>query len=516
MRSAASLPLPRTQSSPPVVDSLAGNQSRLPVYLACSLVFVIAVLVRVPSSNESFWLDELHSAWTVWGPLAEVSDRAMAGNQTPVYFWLLWIWKQLVGNSEVALRTPSVICTALASAILTLGLYRTRGSLLTATVAGLVLALDTNAIFFGTELRPFASVMLLAAIACWVSSQPIVTGDRSLLVLVVIMLVAAAFQPTSSVVFVWLLLSRYQLVRSQSMSQAIFRGRPITLIVLLLLIGVAWLSHSVLYEAWQHRAQWSGMGRADSLRQFLNAWPWGMLFLLPLGIFVVAKCLRVDRDLVTSDVPAGSQLPAPWRLPLVAIMAVFCFWLISALGIAPVFHRRYFVASLPILAWGCGELIAKSQDFFRLRPLAIAPILCLLFVQGTAAKLFKGDLTLVRRGEGWREAIDYLHAHTPPGQTVWLDPGLIETRRLLSDTSSVGQEYAQWYLTFPMSGPYPWPAVEAVASPLGETQKRQAAQFPIVSRGTRQNVERMLGGNQTARDAKASIRSFGGVQVLEK
>ena len=50
--------------------------------IASVLVFAVAVIFRVPSCHESFWIDELHSAWVVADGFADVSSRAAIGSQT--------------------------------------------------------------------------------------------------------------------------------------------------------------------------------------------------------------------------------------------------------------------------------------------------------------------------------------------------------------------------------------------------------------------------------------------------
>ena len=85
-----------------------GKPSRWAVAVWALLVFAVAVGLHVPSCYESFWLDELHTARAIWGDFGEVSERAAVGNQTPLYFQLMWVWQQLAVESEVALRLSSV------------------------------------------------------------------------------------------------------------------------------------------------------------------------------------------------------------------------------------------------------------------------------------------------------------------------------------------------------------------------------------------------------------------------
>src|SRR6056297_2163722 len=126
---------------------------------------LIAVAFRIFTWWQRLCTVEFHSALAVWGNFPEVGPRAAAGNQTPFYFWGLWLWKLLFGGSEIALRLSSVLAMAAASGILVVTVARQHASLLAGLLAGLFLAVDANALFFGTELRPYAWVVLGTTVA---------------------------------------------------------------------------------------------------------------------------------------------------------------------------------------------------------------------------------------------------------------------------------------------------------------------------------------------------------------
>ena len=91
------------------------------ITLASIGVFSVALFLRIPSCYESFWLDELHTAWVIWDAFDDVAPRALLGHQSPVYFVGVWFWKQLIGDSELALRLSSVLAVALGGVVLTVG-----------------------------------------------------------------------------------------------------------------------------------------------------------------------------------------------------------------------------------------------------------------------------------------------------------------------------------------------------------------------------------------------------------
>ncbi len=509
------------------------NRQSWAIYFIATAVFVIAVVARIPSCYESFWLDELHSAWSVWGSLGDVVSRAAAGNQTPVYFWGLWVWKQCLGESEIMLRLPSVLASSAAAAIASIGLYRVCGSLIAACSAGLALAIESNALFYGIELRPFAFTILLGTIACWIAAKPIAIenggddrgNDNGLSTLAMLTMAAAFFQPTSAGVSAWLFILRYAVSRVRfgrcrpdipCSRQAGLRWAWRMILVAMFLMLFALLSGHVLGDAWHHRTQWSEMGRAKSIMQIWQAWPWSALVLVPALLLVATKMIP------SSNRPKRCIVGDAWIVPLAAFLAVCTFWLASALGIAPVFHRRYFVACLPMLTWTCGQILAMAiQELRRFRistvwrvaisiAFAATPIVTLLTTQGTLKKLRAGETQLTRRGEGWREAIQFLKNQHPLAKSVSLSAGLIESSRLLSDPQAKAATYAQWYLTYPLRGPYALPVVQAVDL----SDDARMIEFLLVLRGSRSMAQQWIPANGHTGDNTLDIHSFGGIQVV--
>jgi uncharacterized membrane protein len=182
-----------------------GRRPRMGVLAALAILAAgVAVWARLPYCGESLWVDELHSAWTVWASLGEVAPRAALGNQTPVYYWGLWFWRQIVGDSEVALRLSGVILSSIACGVVAAGVAHQTRCLLGGALAGFLLATDPTAVFFGTELRVFPAVLLLAAVACWAWMQDRQSGSvRSLGLLAGTVALAGAIQPTSVGVLGW-------------------------------------------------------------------------------------------------------------------------------------------------------------------------------------------------------------------------------------------------------------------------------------------------------------------------
>src|SRR5688500_20002269 len=83
-------------------------QSRLALTAIVAIIGLGAVL-RLWQARESLWLDELHTAWCALGTPSQITPRAMAGNQSPLFFWLEWLLVRALGASELVLRLPSLV-----------------------------------------------------------------------------------------------------------------------------------------------------------------------------------------------------------------------------------------------------------------------------------------------------------------------------------------------------------------------------------------------------------------------
>jgi hypothetical protein len=69
--------------------------------------------IRAPFTA-SFWLDETITAWIVSGSLASAWTRAIDfQGQSPLYYSLVWVVRQLFGGGELVLRALSIGCGAL-------------------------------------------------------------------------------------------------------------------------------------------------------------------------------------------------------------------------------------------------------------------------------------------------------------------------------------------------------------------------------------------------------------------
>ncbi len=434
------------------------------IALASIVVFLIAILLRVPSCYESFWVDELHSAWCVWDDLGDVAQRADIGHQSPFYFTGLWFWKQFVGNSELALRMSSVLAVAVGCSVLTAGIAKYSHSVLAGATAGAVLAIENNSIFFGTELRPFAFVILFASMAtvCFANLASLTSrhGDRrSWIGLIIAILLAALCQPTSLGVL-WLLPAALGCLWLWQDRRQCFR---ITLTDGLLLIAVAAVTFALwsmtLEESWGQRGTWASFASATSILQAWQAWDWTWLGSVPLAMLALTFW--------TSHTGGNKIFGITILMALLAVIGTLSYWLVAWMEWLPLWHRRYFVAVLPILAFVSGGSIAVVSQCDRVRKLAPLLAICivggLMYRQDMYRSLARYPVAFAVRGEDWRGAIEWINSEAKSNDRIYLESGLIESNRWLSGAGiRMGGTKSPWlpnqeqrrYLLYPTQGPY--------------------------------------------------------------
>lgn len=463
-------------------------------------VFVIAVAARWPSCGESFWVDELHTAWCISGTFDQVGERAAIGNQQPLYFAALALWHEWLPASvigfygiEATLRATSVLLTAVSAAWLVVivsgrspsfaaGRYwALHPSLIVGgSAAGLSLGLDRDGIFFGTELRPYAAILFVTTAALALGSRLIsphgpydsrpstrnlgesgVIGLRGWIVRVALhglVLIAAAIHVTSLIVLapqlllfamgdVWQHRTRFTSLRAVMLTHGV--------------AGIAWGAVAVTWfcwnaNLWQSRGNWHSFGTITGWGDVWQMWPWTALVILPMaGWAVGCRCRLNTRPPVQCMAPREVGVAA---LILAGVIgSTTACYLLSAYAGIPLWHRRYLIAALPLLCAVMGWFIAAIDRSpgrrAALASLAVA-LMCLVLLtyqQGTLGAWSRGDGVLARRGENWKSAVAFVRNMAIAGDRVWIDAGLIEQQ---GHPTFVTDPKMEPYLRYVTGGPY--------------------------------------------------------------
>ncbi|MFN8484088.1 MAG: glycosyltransferase family 39 protein [Anaerolineae bacterium] len=190
-----------------------GSWNRWLTLAALLLGFALRV-VRLGDAN--IWWDEGLATWAVrQGFLA--TTRWTAGDvHPPLYFWALWPWVRMMGESEFAFRFLTVVVGTLTiAAVIVLG--RIIGGPSVGVLAGLLLATARFHIWWSQEMRMYALAGLLLTLAlyamlrwwasgsrrAWLGYILAATGGLYTIYLSVVMLLAANLWVLGALIAAW-------------------------------------------------------------------------------------------------------------------------------------------------------------------------------------------------------------------------------------------------------------------------------------------------------------------------
>ncbi|GAB4516521.1 MAG: hypothetical protein OHK0046_22050 [Anaerolineae bacterium] len=131
------------------------------------LIVLLAFAVRFHHlGTQSLWHDEGNSYVQTTRTLAEIADNAARDIHPPGYYWLLAVWRGLMGESELALRALSAFASVLSVAFTYAAGRRLFGRLAGLTAA-LFVTLNTFSIYYAQEARMYALLALWSVAAMW-------------------------------------------------------------------------------------------------------------------------------------------------------------------------------------------------------------------------------------------------------------------------------------------------------------------------------------------------------------
>ncbi len=139
---------------------------RLALWVAVTIV-LLAVFWRLHElEGQSLWHDEGNSLRLAERSISAMVDAVSRDIHPPGYYMTLKLWTQLVGTTELGLRSLSALWGVVAVAA-TYGLGRRLFGVFPATVAALLVATNSFAIYYGQEARMYAQLGALSILSLW-------------------------------------------------------------------------------------------------------------------------------------------------------------------------------------------------------------------------------------------------------------------------------------------------------------------------------------------------------------
>jgi mannosyltransferase len=117
-------------------------------------------------AGQSLWSDEGNSVALARTGLGEIAGRTALDIHPPLYYWLLHGWMRLFGESEIAVRSISVVAGVLLVAVV----YRLGTRLFDRWVgllAAFIAAVSPFQVYYAQEARMYVLLALLGALTAW-------------------------------------------------------------------------------------------------------------------------------------------------------------------------------------------------------------------------------------------------------------------------------------------------------------------------------------------------------------
>jgi mannosyltransferase len=131
------------------------------------LIVGLALGLRLHRSEaQSLWYDEGFSVYLARMDLGEITARTAADIQPPLYYYLLHIWINVLGDSEASLRSLSALFGAISVGLI-YALGRRLLGLGPALLAALLLAVSPLHVWYGQEARMYTLLVAETLLSSW-------------------------------------------------------------------------------------------------------------------------------------------------------------------------------------------------------------------------------------------------------------------------------------------------------------------------------------------------------------
>lgn len=384
---------------------------RIRLFWSLVAIFVLAATLRLAHAGvESLWFDE---AFTViasrMGPallLRGEADPVLP----PFYFLALHFWQSAVGESEVAVRALSALCSLLAVAVayrLAARLFGRRASL---WMAGLM-AVSPFQVYYAQEARPYALIVLLSAGLLWVFAEMlarptwlmrggyVVLASLGLYTHYFFGLVLAAMH-------LWAALYR----RRWAFWRCLLIGDGCAVLLFLPHLGTALSrAQTVTGGFWVERPSALAVLKTFDFLLFAGTTP---TWLVPLALFgTLGLTAVVGFDLARYSRHARWCVPGVALVLSVIVLPIVVVFVVSRLGSSIYLDRSFALLSPAYLSLLAGGLVIRPR---RSPALVLAALLGLVAVISLAHFYFWPDGAKPH----FRQAGEFLAEHARPGDVL--------------------------------------------------------------------------------------------------
>ena len=431
------------------------------------LLILCLIALRLQNATESLWLDELHTAWVISGNMSEVLPRALIGNQSPFFFWLVSFTTILSTENEISLRLPSLICGIGLIPLSFLLVWRWTQSVSAAFLTSALMSIDPDYIFYAQEARPYACVQLVVLLqilsfarfmSCCVPelrSHETQTASKSSWSHVDVPLIS------SSLILCYLHYTALAILAVEFLVviETICCWHPprkfyrrLFIFSCLFVVGILpAVPHMI--EIGSRRSNWNQFISAEiTFADWATMIPWLPYCIVPMGFMITSR--------ITARIVAEQPAPS------VQCTSLWWFWRLSALWViipmtiaalltisdsARVFLLRYVIITTVAAPIFAGLCLALTPSHLAKTLLFLSALTAALWQSQIIPLWMNEGLVIAPRNEDWRSAIEHINQEAVyTDLPLLLRSGLIEADALDRNPSAELREYC----LLPVSGLY--------------------------------------------------------------
>ncbi|MGD8398686.1 MAG: glycosyltransferase family 39 protein, partial [Anaerolineae bacterium] len=440
------------------------RSTSLPVLLTLLAIVLLAAVLRFYQiDGQSLWNDEGTSVALAGQSPGAIASAAAADIHPPLYYWLLAGWTQILGTSEVAVRSLSAILGTLLVA-LTFWLGRRISGPALGLVAALLAAASPFQVYYSQEARMYILAAVLAAAAIAVLVR-IVARPSWPAYAALVLTEAAGLYTHYSFAFVVIAINLAYLLWLAAERQRVGAGRSLRVVTWLLSQAAAFL----LYLPWLPTAlrqvtSWPTRTEPTPIAVALTeAWRWivfgptietatvvipllvtalltllGLLWLARPSPEKASRSATPGQNGSAPAAPAGTaQARRRWTATLLFLWLALPLASMLAVGLYREAYLKFLLVTTP--AFHLLAAIALRSRVPRLRlpnvVLGLAQLLALLLILWPSARALHNyytDPSYAR--DDYRAIAGYLEAVGRPGDAIVLNaPGQQEVFRYYYD-----------------------------------------------------------------------------------
>ncbi|MBX7143937.1 MAG: glycosyltransferase family 39 protein [Oligoflexia bacterium] len=405
-----------------MAETKDNSWGREELLLMAATLLVLAVFLRQGVLFRTLWIDESVTFWVIKDSLAEAWQRAFAfQGQSPLYFCLLWFWKQLAGGSELALRIPSL--AFLAGAFMVIASLAQRMFGFPAALVTTLTLLTSTRVELMLSARPYAfgfffTFLSLQALINWCRLQ---SAGQALL-----FIFSSALMLYGHSLFVF-----FFIVHLLAYLHA--RGQGSTLSPLKLLL--AWIAALLCFApgilqlmALSTQKEVLEFEELPAFSEILEAYFSKSIFIAACVTFVLGKSALNGARVKLSSVSRQTWL----GLLIWYVLPPLIFYVLCYFSGTSIFKSRYYVWQVGALALAYAAFVSCLQPA-RFKQLAVLVLAGAILVNAFGHGIYD---------EGWKSATAKIYAiESEKPVALMVQPGLVESKSLEWLASADTREY---------------------------------------------------------------------------